>query len=165
MADKGKRGNPQNLRVPTSEEAREIGRKGGIASGISRKRRKTVKMAVSMVMNTGLIDDDIKEELARYGIGEEDFTILVGAILAQAKKSLEGDTNAFRLLLEAMGESSKERMHKEDMKLKKQSFEYLKERDAGVLSEIEDLEALEADIYEPERDSGEDSGEETDDSI
>lgn len=38
MAEKG--GRPENLRVPTSEEARRIGRKGGIASGKARNEKK-----------------------------------------------------------------------------------------------------------------------------
>ena len=35
--------NEQNLRVPTSKEAREIGRKGGIASGKARKEKRDRK--------------------------------------------------------------------------------------------------------------------------
>jgi hypothetical protein len=35
--------NEQNLRTPTSEEAREIGRKGGIASGKARKEKATLR--------------------------------------------------------------------------------------------------------------------------
>lgn len=35
--------NEQNLRVPSSEEAREIGRKGGIASGEARRRKRTLR--------------------------------------------------------------------------------------------------------------------------
>lgn len=33
--------NEKNLRAPTTEEAREIGRKGGIASGVARRVKKT----------------------------------------------------------------------------------------------------------------------------
>ena len=33
--------NLQNLRTPTSDEAREIGRKGGIASGEARRKKKS----------------------------------------------------------------------------------------------------------------------------
>lgn len=35
--------NDQNLRVPTSDEAREIGRLGGIASGQARRERKRLR--------------------------------------------------------------------------------------------------------------------------
>ena len=37
------RGNINNLRMPTSEEARDIGRKGGIKSGETRKKQKTLR--------------------------------------------------------------------------------------------------------------------------
>jgi len=35
-----KGGNPKNLKTPTTEKAREIGRKGGIASGKAKKEKK-----------------------------------------------------------------------------------------------------------------------------
>ena len=40
--------NEQNLRVPTSEEAREIGRKGGIRSGEVRREKATMKKTLEM---------------------------------------------------------------------------------------------------------------------
>ena len=38
--------NPQNLKVPTSDEARKYGKKGGEASARSRKAMKTFKQAM-----------------------------------------------------------------------------------------------------------------------
>lgn len=39
-----------NLRVPSSEEAREYGKRGGIASGEARKARKTIAQALREVL-------------------------------------------------------------------------------------------------------------------
>lgn len=43
--------NKQNLRTPTTEEARRIGRKGGIASGKARKEKKLLAEVLREVLN------------------------------------------------------------------------------------------------------------------
>lgn len=42
--------NVQNLRVPSSEEAREIGRKGGIASGEARRNKKLLRDCIDYLL-------------------------------------------------------------------------------------------------------------------
>lgn len=46
--------NIENLRVPTSEEAREIGRKGGIASQKVQKEKRTFKKAIEWLANSDI---------------------------------------------------------------------------------------------------------------
>ena len=48
--------NEKNLRTPTTNEAREIGRKGGIASGQARREKKTIQKILS-----DLLDGQIKD--------------------------------------------------------------------------------------------------------
>ena len=48
--------NEKNLRVPTSNEARKIGRKGGIASGQARREKKTIQKILA-----DLLDSEIKD--------------------------------------------------------------------------------------------------------
>ena len=43
--------NEQNLKVPTSEQAREYGRLGGIASGKARQEKATMKKALEMLLD------------------------------------------------------------------------------------------------------------------
>lgn len=49
MPKKG--GNPENLRVPTSEEARKNGILGGIKSGEVRRKKKDLKDAALALLN------------------------------------------------------------------------------------------------------------------
>ena len=63
--------NNENLRVPTSEEARENGRKGGIASGIARARKKSLKEKAQLLMSLSIQDEKDKEKLKQLGIDEE----------------------------------------------------------------------------------------------
>ena len=48
--------NDKNLRTPTTNEAREIGRKGGIASGQARREKKTIQKILA-----DLLDSEIKD--------------------------------------------------------------------------------------------------------
>ena len=55
--------NKNNLKIPTSEEARINGRKGGIASGKARRKRKAFKEACEMLLNLEVSSDKNKKKL------------------------------------------------------------------------------------------------------
>jgi len=82
--------NEQNLRTPTTEEAREIGRKGGIASGKARKEKATMK-----AMLEKLLDEEYKKtgktyrELSTLGL-------INGAV--------KGNAQNYKTMLEVLGE-------------------------------------------------------------
>ena len=82
--------NKQNLRVPTSAEARENGRKGGIASGKARKEKATMK-----AMLEKLLDEEYKKtgktyrELSTLGL-------INGAV--------KGNAQNYKTMLEVLGE-------------------------------------------------------------
>ena len=77
----------ENL-IPTNkrskEEARELGRKGGIASGKARRERKTLKDELIM-----LLEDD-----------DNNFKISVALL----KRALDGDISAFTTIRDTIGE-------------------------------------------------------------
>jgi hypothetical protein len=76
--------NEENLRVPSPEEAREYGRKGGIASGKARAARKTLKEELLLLLEQG----DTQERIS----------------LALLQKAMQGDTKAFEVLRDTVGE-------------------------------------------------------------
>ena len=64
--------NPQNLKVPTSEEARRNGAKGGKASGEARRRRKTMKDLFEQILMAENEDPASAKGLKRLGYEETD---------------------------------------------------------------------------------------------
>ena len=56
----------------TSEEAKELGRKGGIASGISKKR----KSICNKLLNGEITNEEAKKELKAKGLGDDELTEL-----------------------------------------------------------------------------------------
>lgn len=56
----------------TSEEAKELGRKGGIASGISKKR----KSICNKLLNGEITNEEAKKELKAKGLDDDELTEL-----------------------------------------------------------------------------------------
>ncbi len=146
-----KRGNPQNLKAPGStKEAQERGRKGGIASGEARRKKRTMKAAAKMLLDMAVSNPQVEEKMLKYGVPEEDITNQMAILVAMVNQATKGNVKAANFLRDTIGESPAERMHKEDSKLRREEFEYQQEKDAGVINEIEDMDDIEEEIYAEE---------------
>ena len=74
-----------NLRpVSSKEEARERGRKGGLASGEARRKRKTLKEELLLMLSEGETQQSVT--------------------LALIEKAMSGDTKAFEVIRDTIGE-------------------------------------------------------------
>ena len=86
--------NDDNLRVPSTNEARKIGSKGGVASGEARKRKKTfqelIKWALCLPLQTG--DADEIESMA--DVEGKNMTAEQAIVIAQVMKAMGGDTRS-----------------------------------------------------------------------
>lgn len=79
-----------NLQKLTTEKAREIGSKGGIASGKAKQARKTLKEELLLLLSQG----DTQKNVT----------------IALISKALSGDTKAFEVLRDSIGEKPKEQL-------------------------------------------------------
>ena len=99
--------NEQNLRVPTSSEARENGKKGGIASGKARREKKTVQKILGDFLDLGITKNRTLEALARKAGLSTDGSIkdLVTAVcvLNTLKK---GDISELEKIAKLLGEQT-----------------------------------------------------------
>ena len=73
-----------SLKNRTTEEVREIARKGGIASGKARRERKTLREELLLLLQK----DDTQEKVS----------------LALIKQALEGNTKAIEVIRDSIGE-------------------------------------------------------------
>lgn len=100
--------NIENLRVPTSDEAREIGRKGGIASGKARRERKDRHERIKMLFELAILDPKLKANLEALGVDTTNADLETAAdarVLLQVLKS--GDYKAWSAMKdEAYGKQS-----------------------------------------------------------
>lgn len=91
--------NEQNLRVPTSEEARENGRKGGIASGEARRKKKACADIAMRVINSELSGKQrSKTEKITGELADDEATLYAAALAQMVAKAIKGDVRAFHEL-------------------------------------------------------------------
>ena len=100
-------GTIENLIVPTSEQARINGRKGGIASQKvqreKREQKKTIACALELILNAKIPDAMAKKMQAQTCINELDYrTALAYSVISTAIK--KGDANALKTIADYTGE-------------------------------------------------------------
>ena len=96
--------NEQNLRPPTSEEARERGRKGGKASAKKRKQNKTFKEIINKFLDGQVSDERLKQQMIEFGFADRDVSNKSCAVFALWKEAIKGNTKAFELMRDTIGE-------------------------------------------------------------
>ena len=85
--------NEKNLRVPTSSEARENGKKGGIASGEARRAKKSLREAMQILMEADLTGKDGKTMTGTEAMAAKAF-----------QAALKGDWKAWELVRDTAGQ-------------------------------------------------------------
>ena len=99
--------NPENL-IPfdkrTESEQREIRRKGGIASGKARLKKKAGKELVRAILAMKEKDGQIQDEIRKEGIVDADMTKEVAMHVRQIQKAIrKADTKAYSTIMKAAG--------------------------------------------------------------
>lgn len=99
--------NEQNL-IPfderTESEAREISRKGGIASGAARRRKKSMREAADLFLSLPVSDKRKQSMFARLGIEADDMDNQMAVIVGLTGAAAAGDARAAKVLIELLSE-------------------------------------------------------------
>ena len=102
-----------NLKVPTSEEAREFGRRGGIASAKKRRERKAMKETLeemlSMPLKNGASADigKVRNIAAMKG---KNITMQEAIMLSMLQKAAKGDVRAAEFVRDTAGQRPTDKM-------------------------------------------------------
>lgn len=107
---KGRKENLINPKDRTSEELREMTRKGGLKSGEARRRKKTMREALEMLMYKTELNEQTKQMLEAEGISQEDFNhqmVITRSLIAKAEA---GDVQAYNAICAMIGEKPAEKM-------------------------------------------------------
>ena len=106
--------NLENLRTPSTEEAREIGAKGGRASGESRRRKKTLREQMEMLLSLPVQDEQTRDFIESLGISREEVNNALAITLSMYQEALKGNTKAFELIRDTIGEKPTDRLQIEE---------------------------------------------------
>lgn len=90
----------------TESEQREYAKKGGQKSGEVRRKKKTMKEAMKMLLNLDMPECDDKENLRQLGISDDDLDIQTAILLQQVKKALMGNLDSAKFVKDALDEKN-----------------------------------------------------------
>lgn len=99
--------NEENL-IPMDQrsesEARELGQKGGIASGAARRRKRSLKEAADLYLSLPVSDRRKFNRLARRCLDPEDIDNQMAMIVGLHEAASNGDARAAAVLVKFLGE-------------------------------------------------------------
>lgn len=99
--------NEKNLRVPTSSEARRNGKKGGIASGIARREKKTVQKILNDFLSTAAKDNpQVAKLAAKMGLKSDDSIKDLFTIVCTLNTLKDGNLSDLERLSKLLGEQT-----------------------------------------------------------
>ena len=99
--------NEQNLRVPTSSEARKNGKKGGIASGIARREKKTIQKILNDFLSTAAKDNpQVAKLAAKMGLKSDDSIKDLFTIVCILNTMKDGNLSDLERLSKLLGEQT-----------------------------------------------------------
>lgn len=97
--------NEKNLKpVRTKKEARERGRNGGKASAKKRQQNKTFKEIISKFLDGQVNNEELKQQMIKFGFADNEVSNKSCAVFALWKEAIKGNTKAFELLRDTIGE-------------------------------------------------------------
>lgn len=147
--------NEKNL-VPfderTESEQREIASAGGKASGKARRRKKSLKQKMQLLLSLPPAEND-QTELSAMGVDPDDMDNEMVLVKALFLAAAEGDTKAFDRIQDVLGRT----VAREELALKKQEAKKrntpsngkLEELISGLQEEQDDLHTEATDADEP----------------
>ena len=90
----------------SKSEARELGRNGGIASGVSRRRKRSLKEAADLYLSLPVSDRRVWNKIARKGVDPEDIDNQMAMIIGLTMAATAGDAKAAKVIVDLLGEDA-----------------------------------------------------------
>ena len=110
--------NEQNLTPFTSDQSREEavknGAKGGRASGESKRRKKTLREQMEMLLSLPVQDEQTRDFIESLGIQPDEVNNALAITLSMYQEALKGNTKAFELIRDTIGEKPTDRLQIEE---------------------------------------------------
>ena len=95
---------PLNKR--TKEEQRTIQQDGGISSGVSRRRKRSLKEAADLYLSLPVSDRKMWNKIARRGVDPDDIDNQMAMIIGLTMAATAGDAKAAKVIVDLLGEDA-----------------------------------------------------------
>ena len=90
----------------TREQHSEDSRKGGVASGVSRRRKRSLKEAADLFLSLPVSDRKMWNKISRRGVDPEDIDNQMAMIIGLTMAATAGDAKAAKVIVDLLGEDS-----------------------------------------------------------
>lgn len=91
--------------MQSGAKAQEMGKKGGIKSGESKRRKAAMKDVAAMVLGLKpILSNAALQQFMALGINTEEITMQTLALVKQNEKAIKGDLSAIQFLRDTAGE-------------------------------------------------------------
>lgn len=125
---------PQSGR--TKDEQREIARKGGIASGEARRKKKSMKESFETLFAMQA-SDKYKNAFRKQGLEVPDtLTNEQALVLSMTAKAISGDARMASLILDVVGEKRADQLKEKEIEIKEKQLNDTKSEALSKLDEI-----------------------------
>lgn len=88
----------------TEEEQRDIRSAGGKASGVSRRRKRSLKEAADLFLSLPVTDTRTFNKMAKAGIDADDADYQMAVIVGLTMQATKGDAKAAKAVFDLLGE-------------------------------------------------------------
>lgn len=103
--------NEQNL-IPFGErsesEERAMRSKGGVNSGATRRRKRSMREAAEYYLSLSVTDTKVINKLQKDGVDPDDIDNQMAIVVGLARTAMKGDARSAKLLIEMLGENPKD---------------------------------------------------------
>ena len=90
----------------TREQHSEDSRKGGVASGVSRRRKRSLKEAADLYLSLPVSDRKMWNKISRRGVDPEDIDNQMAMVIGLTIAATAGDAKAAKVIVDLLGEDS-----------------------------------------------------------
>ena len=90
----------------TEEEQRDIRSAGGKASGVSRRRKRSLKEAADLYLSLPVSDRKMWNKISRRGVDPDDIDNQMAMIIGLTIAATAGDAKAAKVIVDLLGEDS-----------------------------------------------------------
>ena len=90
----------------TREQHSEDSRKGGVASGVSRRRKRSLKEAADLYLSLPVSDRKMWNKISRRGVDPEDIDNQMAMVIGLTIAATAGDAKAAKVIVDLLGEDA-----------------------------------------------------------
>lgn len=123
----------------SGKDAVENGRKAGVASGSSRRRKRAMRQAAAMLLNTqipmnerGPFMGTVKTLLKTFGYTPDDATYQDALLAGIMLEAMKGDVRAAEFIRDTAGESPALDIRKAELKMRQEELKFKQEQSSGA---------------------------------